>query len=284
MNFNGVVTYLSKLAELFESRHSRREKLEILLTSIKMKMKYRILLSDQGQAEEILGKKWLAIKYRHLGYLFDEIFVGGEYFFVPTNKTPIILDVGANIGVATLFFKTYYPEAIVYAFEPDITAYNILRRNIGTNAILGVETYNFAISDKKGKIEFYIDPKFAGGGSSSTRCERTLGKKVEVDCITLSSFINRELGSRPVDFLKMDIEGSEQESIPELFETKTLDKIREGVIEYHHKIGNEKSKLSQFLGYLEKAGFEYQIIASDTPTVSKKHFQDVLIHFYREFK
>ncbi|MGQ9836557.1 MAG: FkbM family methyltransferase [Cyanobacteriota bacterium] len=41
----------------------------------------------------------------------------------------VILDIGANIGIATAFFRLVYPNAIVYSFEPDPFACTLLRLN-----------------------------------------------------------------------------------------------------------------------------------------------------------
>jgi hypothetical protein len=49
-----------------------------------------------------------------------EVFVKAEYFFRTSHDAPVIFDCGANIGLATLFFKRLYPKARVHAFEADI--------------------------------------------------------------------------------------------------------------------------------------------------------------------
>jgi hypothetical protein len=54
------------------------------------------------------------------------------------------------------------------------------------------------------------------------------------------------------------------------------------VIEYHHKIGEQKSKLAAFLSMLERAGFEYQLHAGLYPVNTRGTFQDVLIAAYQE--
>ena len=43
--------------------------------------------------------------------LYSEIFARESYRFHSKKKNPVILDCGANIGMATLYFKWLYPEA-----------------------------------------------------------------------------------------------------------------------------------------------------------------------------
>ena len=57
--------------------------------------------------------------YHTLSTLFVEIFIKQEYYFNTANPAPVILDCGSNIGMAALYFKFLYPEAIIQCFEPD---------------------------------------------------------------------------------------------------------------------------------------------------------------------
>src|SRR5436309_4261583 len=50
---------------------------------------------------------------------FYEIFGRQLYRFSPRRERPTILDCGANIGVAILYWKQAFPEAEIVAFEPD---------------------------------------------------------------------------------------------------------------------------------------------------------------------
>ena len=47
------------------------------------------------------------------------------------GKTPVIVDAGANIGAATIWFAAHYPRATVVAIEPEPGNVEILRKNIG---------------------------------------------------------------------------------------------------------------------------------------------------------
>jgi FkbM family methyltransferase len=49
------------------------------------------------------------------------------------GKRPIIVDAGANIGAATIWFGTKYPEAKIIAIEPDENNLDVLRLNCGLN-------------------------------------------------------------------------------------------------------------------------------------------------------
>ena len=134
--------------------------------------------------------------YRLLDYLVKEVFISNEYFFVTNNPNPIIFDCGANIGMATLFFKWLYPNAIIYAFEPQKTTFDILERNIKRNNLKDVHYFNLALSDTNGTIDFFGED--SSNLMSSVLQERSSGKKVVVECRKLSDFVIES-----VDLLKM---------------------------------------------------------------------------------
>jgi len=46
------------------------------------------------------------------------------------GKRPLVIDCGANIGLASVWFATRYPEAQIYAIEPDDDNVSVLKRNV----------------------------------------------------------------------------------------------------------------------------------------------------------
>lgn len=212
-----------------------------------------------------------------LVYLYREIFVRQHYYFHADTDSPLIFDCGANLGMATLYFKWLYPKARIEAFEPDPTTFAVLKRNVSKNRLVDVAAHNCALWSENGEIEFFVDQATPGSALMSTSSSRFAGKAIQVSSRRLSDFIRE-----PIDFLKLDIEGAERRVLCDLLSSGKVQFIRRMVIEYHHHIGNERSCLSGFLQQLEQAGFEYQIHTSLFPVTSKGIFQDILIGAYRD--
>jgi FkbM family methyltransferase len=210
-----------------------------------------------------------------LKHLYREIFARQHYYFRADTDSPTILDCGANVGMASLYFKWLYPRARVKAFEADPTTYRLLNENIARNN-LDVETYNCALWDRDGEVDFFVDPSNPGTLLMSTDISRSHGEPIKVGARRLSDFI-----LETVDFLKLDVEGAEHRVLSDLLQTGKIRQVRQMVVEYHHRIGGQKSCLAEFLGMLEKAGFEYQVLAAVHPVTSKNVFQDVLVGAYR---
>jgi FkbM family methyltransferase len=253
---------------------------EMARTYAKIETKYlqsNYLKSQPRSPQEILGYQFNFLSYGTLRYLFNEIFLRQEYCFLTDNKSPFIIDCGSNIGASILYFKKLYPNASIIGFEPSEQAFNVLKSNIEGNGLQNVTIYNLGLSGWEEEQEFYFDPSNVSNLRMSFVKERVQGVSTLVKTTTLSKYINRT-----VDFLKMDIEGSESFVIEELHETQKLPLIKEMVIEYHHHIDKEADKLSYMLGILEQNNFGYHISSNLPGPSAKGDFQDIMIYAYRK--
>ncbi len=212
-----------------------------------------------------------------LEHLYREIFVRQYYYCRADTDAPVVFDCGANVGMATLYFKWLYPKARILAFEPDPRTFAVLNRNIGQNHLTDVTTHNCALWDENGEIKFFVDETAPGSLMMSTDSSRLYSTSIDVPGRRLSDFIHG-----PVDLLKLDVEGAEHRILCDLVRSGKIHCIRRMVIEYHHHMAGQRSRLAGFLGQLEQAGFEYQIHASLYPVTCTNAFQDMLIGAYPE--
>jgi len=227
-------------------------------------------------SEKMLGFRISSFRRTTLAYLYREIFARQNYLFQAGNDSPVIFDCGANLGMATLYFKWLYPKARIEAFEPDPTTFELLEKNVSSNHLTDVIANNCALWDGNGSVDFFVDSVNPGSLRMSTDLSRNGGKRIQVASRKLSEFVQGQ-----VDFLKLDVEGAEQRVLCDLVTSGKIKFIREMAIEYHHHIGKQRSCLANFLRLLEDSGFEYQIQASLFQASSKGIFQDVLIRAYR---
>jgi FkbM family methyltransferase len=209
-------------------------------------------------------------------YLCREIFVRQTYWFQARDAQPVILDCGANLGMATLFFKYLFPDATIQCFEPDRRTFELLRSNVERNAFAKVNLHNVALWDEATEIPFYVDSNAPGNLLMSTNGNRTTGTPALVPARRLSTYIDQD-----VDLLKLDVEGAELRVLRELADSGKISRIRQMIVEYHHKIPGESSAMSHLLRILEEHGFEYQVAASGFPLPQPEHFQDIMIYAYR---
>lgn len=161
-----------------------------------------------------------------------EIFTYNSYFFESNNPHPTIIDAGAHIGLATLYFKKLFPGAKIFAIEPNPVIFEILEKNIFENQLNNVTALNTALFDNSASTTpFFIDQTdnqwFSTASllkNSWTGDQRT--HQIQVPTTTLS-----ELIQEPVDFLKMDIEGAETKVLKASYQSLPL--IKQLIIEFH---------------------------------------------------
>jgi FkbM family methyltransferase len=176
---------------------------------------------------------------------YKEIFVEGIYHFKTQNTSPVIIDAGANIGLSTLYFSKQYPNATIYAFEPDEKVEAVLQKNIHDNDCTNVIIHQEAVWRENTTLSF--DKRGSEGSHISDQGNSSV---LAIDFATFLSQFEQ------VDFLKMDIEGAEWDVVNHI--TSQLPKIHNFFLEYHGK-NSDTHKLSALLQIVEKAGFKVYI-------------------------
>lgn len=175
-------------------------------------------------------------------YVTMEIFGRDDYGIrgIKLSETPTIIDMGANIGAFTLFVSHLFPQAKIFAFEPEHTNYKTLIKNINANAI-NARAFPVAIAKDDGMSWLSVD---SADTASHTLTDIPNQKKQEIRTMSLASFIEQEHLEK-IDLVKMDIEGAEYETL--LNAGPALDKIDCLVLEIHDHPNYSQEDLLTFL-------------------------------------
>ena len=176
-----------------------------------------------------------------------QIFENHVYNFNSKTEAPYIIDAGANIGLAVLYWKKKYPKAKIIAFEPSKLAFASLLANVKENHLTDVTCINKALSDSKGVQSFTTNEIISG----SLVTEKNLEINYEVEITTLGEYLSTE-----VNFLKIDIEGAEKFIFKDIKEN--INNLNHVFLEYHSFV-NEQQYLSKYLELFEKNSLRYFI-------------------------
>jgi FkbM family methyltransferase len=233
--------------------------------------------SGPGWAD-VAGFRMRYLEAEWLRYLYREVFAEREYWFATDGARPVILDCGSNIGMSILFFKALYPDAEITAFEPAPWACAAIEETIRANDLRDVTLHNAALAETDGTLELFHDPSHPGSAAMSVYRERMPGEPVRVPAVRLSRHV-----TKPVDFLKLDVEGSELSVLRDLAASGAIAQVSQMVIEFHHHLSPTVDNLSECLAILEQQGFGYQLTSGRVYTpITRGQFQDVLVHAYRK--
>jgi len=140
----------------------------------------------------------------------------------------LIVDCGANIGVTGYYFLHHYPQATLIAIEPDELNCNLCRRNLAPFGRRAIVLRGALWSERR---PLRITPDSRALGSWAFRVEPAAPHLADVEGLTIPDILHRAGVEGPIDLLKLDIEGAEQEIFREA--PSWLDSVRHIAIELH---------------------------------------------------
>lgn len=124
-------------------------------------------------------------------------------------ENPVFIDIGANIGLISLYVNSKIPAVKIYDFEPGLNQRELLNMTVKNNLIKNINVYDAALGDMVGKVTFHIhNAKDAALDGLKDTKRRGNTKAVEVPMITLDSWWISE-NKIKVSIIKIDTEGAE---------------------------------------------------------------------------
>ena len=246
-----------------------------------------------GYARYELGNG-LAIAHQNrndTSYLYQEIFEDEVYlrYGIKLPEHACVFDVGANIGLFTIFVAERCPDARIYAFEPLAPIFNVLRIN---SKLSGANTklFAFGLSNVEKSETFTYYPQYPSRSGLSAYADaadevqvikKFLANKqeagvaemsvmlAEADDLFAGSFhgellecrvrrlsdVIRDEGIEHIDLLKIDVQRAELDVL-EGIDDDDWKKIQQVVIEVHDASGTyTDGRLRKIVSLFEKHGF-----------------------------
>ena len=181
--------------------------------------------------------------------------------FLKDKKDLVILDIGANVGLFTLYAKD--SASRVVSVEPTPSHQHLFEKIAGKYE--NVELVKAALSNKDEDINFYI----CNYNSTCNSLVEREGDVLKVEGLTFNSLLKKN-NLEHVDFCKIDIEGSEMIAITEENLKPVYDKIDRMFIEVHatesgpnlrweDNLVDNRGKIEEVL---KKVGYKYEILPS----------------------
>jgi FkbM family methyltransferase len=169
---------------------------------IKIKDRGRIVLRRRNSDFETLRQIFEHEEYS-IGNGAVEADIRSRYEDILSNgKRPVIIDAGANIGLAALWFRAQFPDATVISIEPDADNFAVLKENVsaGDTSLL----VNAAVGSLTGTVSLIG----RDGMGWAVQTQRTQGNGINI--ITIDDAIALVPNGVPL-IVKIDIEGFESD-------------------------------------------------------------------------
>ena len=142
--------------------------------------------------------------------ILHEIWIEKVYDKRLQSTDEIIVDIGAHIGLFTLFAAAKCPNAKVFCFEPDPDNFQLLMENIKLNNLATrIRAFKIGLSGKSGKRVMHVSES-ENTGNRSIIDSYTNEHTIEIETLTLSE-VYRQCDISHIDFLKVDVENAEAE-------------------------------------------------------------------------
>lgn len=198
---------------------------------------------------------------------FKQVFTDEEYAFAVERSPTVIVDAGANIGLAAVYFANKYPDAQIIAIEPENGNFEMLKKNVAPYP--NVTPIQAALWNANGEINL-VDPGLGNWGFMTGVQEQLPGTTIGEVCHAVPSFtvdrVMADHGLQHVSILKMDIEGAEKEVFSDT--GAWIDKVDSIIVELHERMkpGCNRSF------YVGTEGFDHEWSQGENVYLSRHRF------------
>jgi FkbM family methyltransferase len=165
---------------------------------------------------------------------YRQVFIDQEYKVSAGIQPEVIIDAGANIGLASIYFANKYPNARIISIEPELSNFELLERNVApypqitaVQAALWHRNEEIDLVDPGlGKWGFMTEEKGSAEIVCSSPCHAVTAMTVDK--------IMTDYNLTKIDILKIDIEGAEREVFSD--SSPWIDKVNSLIIELHERM------------------------------------------------
>ncbi len=178
-----------------------------------------------------------------------------------STTSPLLFDVGGNVGEWTLAARTTWPKARVHVFEPSARHLEELARTVGKLAAVTVNP--LALGAEAGSATLYKDTAITGLASMTRRDLAHVGLSMDlsetIKVTTLDEYCLAH-GISAIDLLKIDVEGHELDVLKggtRLFQTRAVAAVQ---FEFGGCNVDTRSFFRDFYRFFETHGYLIHII------------------------
>jgi len=223
------------------------------------------ILENGNIACAIEGKKLLVSTYDEL-FIVKEIFYDKCYDFTTPHNSLTVVDIGMNIGTASLFFASKQGVNRVYSFEPFPATFERALENFRLNELPEnmIFPHSYGISNETKVLEVPYDRNWKGHMSTVLHSETAPSlEKAEIEVVDIAQVFSAIIELHPEDqfVFKVDCEGGEYEIFDRLNETGLIKKIHIIILEWHN-IAEVNGNIARLERVLEQNGFIYHVIGT----------------------
>jgi FkbM family methyltransferase len=179
------------------------------------------------------------------GFIRSEVFENQCYRLPLAEAPATVLDLGANIGLSTIYFSRLFPGAQLACVEPEPQNLRLLAQNLELNGV-DAAVFAAAVDVRDGTVRMERASRDYGHRIAGAEIASSAGQ-FEVPALSVRSLL-RQLGWTRVGLVKIDIEGHETCLLTEAFEW--LEQVDALCLEYHeHGAEEHLARIARQFGF-----------------------------------
>ena len=241
----------------YDFKISRKNKNLLISNPVKypnQKFLIRLLTSDIAVLKQVIIEK----EYLPIIELVEKKYT--------KDRIKLIVDAGSNIGLATIFFNSYFQNVKIIAIEPEQSNFIQLTKNIEINhldnTVIGLDKALWINNTDL----LNINSEFRDGENWAKTVKLTDIQNESVHPATLKDIISNYGQNHIIDILKMDVEGAEAS----LFKSEEfLDTLVQYVRFLCFEIHEEFMSRESFHSILNDINFEFSEVGETTFCLNK---------------
>ena len=167
--------------------------------------------------------------------------------WAPT-EAPIFFDIGANIGIYSLYAAAKHENLKVFAFEPEQKNYIALCHNVLLNSFSGVNSFRIALSNNQCLVDLFVDD-FRIGNSNAQINLQSLQIEDESSAVRIEKVLSISLDFliESMDFpsphyIKIDVDGHEAAILNGAANLLKKESLLSVLVEFNHQQELEELK------------------------------------------
>ena len=198
---------------------------------------------------EVEGLVFKVASLSNMAVLY-EIFIEKIYAIETLHKDLVVIDIGMNVGVASLYFATQPYVGKVYGYEPFPETFAEAELNVLSNFKMAskLKLINKGVSNVN---ETRAIPLFESGLLSASTIEqkndygKKIGQEINVQLVSIKDVFDTVLAENPnaMMLLKLDCEGEEYAIFDMLKDSTYLNHVAIAIIEWHEKGSTDIEKV-----------------------------------------
>jgi FkbM family methyltransferase len=172
----------------------------------------------------------------------------------------VFIDVGANIGIYSLYAASLHPELKILAIEPVLANYQNLESNISCNKFSQISPFHLALAEKERSVTLNISDSRVGSSGAQIKDMYMNSESTSTDGEIIKCWAGDQLVANLAEyesiFLKIDVDGVDSLILQGFSATLSSGKIKKIMIEGSYSNRVEITKYLAKFGLIEDRTYE----------------------------